>query len=145
MIMTMKNINQDKALRKIYPVTGNKALAINLNPERHTPTALTDLQAEIVLASCNPQAFGARPTSRALTTPKIASGSSNKTLNEQTGRTSAAKPTPHNRRKPNFELTPTISVANAIGDHAVERHPKEVQTTPVAHGIIFMKVTLSIA
>uniref|UniRef100_A0A915KPK5 Uncharacterized protein n=1 Tax=Romanomermis culicivorax TaxID=13658 RepID=A0A915KPK5_ROMCU len=145
MIMTMKNINQDKALRKIYPVTGNKALTINLNPQRHTPTASTDLQAEIILASCNPQAFGAMPTSGALTTPKIASGSSNKTLNEQTGRTSATKPTPHNCRKPNFELTPTISMANAIGDHAARCCPKEVQTTPAAHGIIFMKVTLSIA
>uniref|UniRef100_A0A915HGA8 Uncharacterized protein n=1 Tax=Romanomermis culicivorax TaxID=13658 RepID=A0A915HGA8_ROMCU len=60
-------------------------------------------------------------------------------LNEQIGRISASQLTPHYRHKPNFELTPTISMVNAIGDHAVEHHPKEVQTTPVAHGIIFME------
>uniref|UniRef100_A0A915HHI1 Uncharacterized protein n=1 Tax=Romanomermis culicivorax TaxID=13658 RepID=A0A915HHI1_ROMCU len=135
MIATTKKVNPNNAPRKIYPVMGNKALAINLNPERHTPTASTNLQAEIVPTSRNPQASGGRPKSCALTTPKIVSGSSDKMLNEQTGRISAIQPMLHNRCKPNFELTPTISVANAIGEHAAEHCLKEVQTTPQAHGI----------
>uniref|UniRef100_A0A915I3E0 Reverse transcriptase/retrotransposon-derived protein RNase H-like domain-containing protein n=1 Tax=Romanomermis culicivorax TaxID=13658 RepID=A0A915I3E0_ROMCU len=125
MITNTKNINPDNAPRKIYPVTGNKALAINLNPERYMPTASTDLQAEIVLASRNLQAFGATSTSHPPTTPKIASGSSDKTLIEQLDRISAVQPMPHNFHKPNFELTPMISVANAIGDHTGEDRPKE--------------------
>uniref|UniRef100_A0A915J797 Uncharacterized protein n=1 Tax=Romanomermis culicivorax TaxID=13658 RepID=A0A915J797_ROMCU len=145
MITNTENINPDKAPRKIYPVTSNKALAINLNPERHMPTASTDLQAEIVLASCNLQAFGVTSTSHPPTTPKIASGLSDKTLIEQLDRILAVQPRPHNFHKPNFQLTPMISVANAIGDHAAEDRPKEVQTTPAVHGIIFMKVILSMA
>uniref|UniRef100_A0A915KR82 Uncharacterized protein n=1 Tax=Romanomermis culicivorax TaxID=13658 RepID=A0A915KR82_ROMCU len=89
MIMTTKNVNPNNALRKIYPLTGNKALITNLNLERHTSTASTDLQAEITLASHKTQAFGATPTSPAPTIPKIAFGSSDKTLNKQIGRISA--------------------------------------------------------
>uniref|UniRef100_A0A915HUI5 Uncharacterized protein n=1 Tax=Romanomermis culicivorax TaxID=13658 RepID=A0A915HUI5_ROMCU len=82
MIATTKNENPANALRKIYPVIGNKALATNLKPERHMPIISTDPQAETALASHIPQVFGARPTNPAPTTPKIASGSSGKTLNK---------------------------------------------------------------
>uniref|UniRef100_A0A915JHG8 Peptidase A2 domain-containing protein n=1 Tax=Romanomermis culicivorax TaxID=13658 RepID=A0A915JHG8_ROMCU len=44
--------------------------------------------------------------------------------------------------KPTFEPTQMIFVANAIGDPAAEHCPKEAQTTPVAHEIIFMKFAL---
>uniref|UniRef100_A0A915HRW5 Uncharacterized protein n=1 Tax=Romanomermis culicivorax TaxID=13658 RepID=A0A915HRW5_ROMCU len=139
MIATTKNVNPDNAPPKIYPVTGNKVLATNLNLKKCTSTVSTDLQAEIVLAYHNPQAFGATPTSRAPTILKIAFGSSDKMLNEQIGRISAIQPTPHKCRKPNFGLTPMISMANVIVDHTAEHGPKEIQITPVAHKIIFMK------
>uniref|UniRef100_A0A915J5V1 WW domain-containing protein n=1 Tax=Romanomermis culicivorax TaxID=13658 RepID=A0A915J5V1_ROMCU len=48
-----------------------------------------------------------------------------KMLNEQISRISAIQPMPLNGRKQNFGLTPTISVANKIGDHVVEQRPKE--------------------
>uniref|UniRef100_A0A915HKR4 Uncharacterized protein n=1 Tax=Romanomermis culicivorax TaxID=13658 RepID=A0A915HKR4_ROMCU len=85
MIRTRKNVNPNNAPRKIYPVTDNKTLATNLNLERRMSTISTDLQAENVLASHNPQAFGATPTSHAPTIPKIAFGSRDKMLNEQIG------------------------------------------------------------
>uniref|UniRef100_A0A915HFZ0 Uncharacterized protein n=1 Tax=Romanomermis culicivorax TaxID=13658 RepID=A0A915HFZ0_ROMCU len=55
MIATTKNINPANARRKLYPVIGNKALTINLNPERHMPIASTAPPAKTALASCNPQ------------------------------------------------------------------------------------------
>uniref|UniRef100_A0A915I5J4 Uncharacterized protein n=1 Tax=Romanomermis culicivorax TaxID=13658 RepID=A0A915I5J4_ROMCU len=55
MIATTKNVNPDNAPRKIYPVIGNKALTINLNPTKHTPTATTNLQAATTPALRNPQ------------------------------------------------------------------------------------------
>uniref|UniRef100_A0A915I464 Uncharacterized protein n=1 Tax=Romanomermis culicivorax TaxID=13658 RepID=A0A915I464_ROMCU len=54
-IATTKNVNPAKAQKKIYPVIGNKALAINLNPERHMPIVLTNPQPKTAHASCNPQ------------------------------------------------------------------------------------------
>uniref|UniRef100_A0A915JSF8 Uncharacterized protein n=1 Tax=Romanomermis culicivorax TaxID=13658 RepID=A0A915JSF8_ROMCU len=62
MIVTTKNVNHGNAPKKTSPVTGNKAAATNLNRERRTPTASTDLQAKIVPASRNRQACGAMPT-----------------------------------------------------------------------------------
>uniref|UniRef100_A0A915JS89 Uncharacterized protein n=1 Tax=Romanomermis culicivorax TaxID=13658 RepID=A0A915JS89_ROMCU len=144
MIATLKNVNQGNAPRKIYPVTGNKALAINLNIERCTSTVLTDLQAEIALASCNPQAFSVRPTSPAPTIPNTAFGSSNKMLNKPIGKISTVQPMPRTRCKPTFGSTPMISAANAIGDPPAEHHPREVQITPTAREIIFMKNTYAV-
>uniref|UniRef100_A0A915IBV7 Reverse transcriptase/retrotransposon-derived protein RNase H-like domain-containing protein n=1 Tax=Romanomermis culicivorax TaxID=13658 RepID=A0A915IBV7_ROMCU len=140
MIATTKNENPANAWRKLYPVMGNKALAINLNPERHTPITSTDPPAETALPSCNPQVFHATPTNPAPTTRKIASGSNGRTLNKQLGKSSTVQPMPPTHNKPIFESIPMISVANGTGEPVLEHHPREVQTTPVVREIIFMKL-----
>uniref|UniRef100_A0A915I6R9 Uncharacterized protein n=1 Tax=Romanomermis culicivorax TaxID=13658 RepID=A0A915I6R9_ROMCU len=132
MIATMKNVNPPNARRKLYPVIGNKALAINLNPERHTPIVSTAQPAEIALAPRNPQVFGGTPTNPAPTTRNIASGSSDKMLSKQRGKSSMVQPTLPTQGKPTFGSIPRISVANAIGDPIPEHHPREVQTIPMA-------------
>uniref|UniRef100_A0A915K0Z2 Uncharacterized protein n=1 Tax=Romanomermis culicivorax TaxID=13658 RepID=A0A915K0Z2_ROMCU len=141
MLATTKNVNPTNAQRKLYPIIGNKALAINLNPERHTPIPSTPPPDEITLESRNPQAFGATSTNPAPTTRKIASGSSHKTLNKQHRKSSTVQPTMPTHGKPIFGSIPMISVANRIEDPAAEHRPKEVQTTPSAREMIFMKVT----
>uniref|UniRef100_A0A915JU27 Uncharacterized protein n=1 Tax=Romanomermis culicivorax TaxID=13658 RepID=A0A915JU27_ROMCU len=65
-------------------------------------------------------------------------------LNAPIGNISTVKPTLLYRRKPIFGSIPMISVANVIGDHAVEHRPREVQITPAVQGIIFMKNTYAI-
>uniref|UniRef100_A0A915KJY0 Uncharacterized protein n=1 Tax=Romanomermis culicivorax TaxID=13658 RepID=A0A915KJY0_ROMCU len=126
MTATMKNVNHGNVQRNFHPAPGHKALTTNLNPESFTPTALTGLQAETAPASCDRQAFGAMLISPAPTTPKIVSGSSDKILNPQISKISMVKPNLLHCRKPIFGSTLTISMANAIGDHAVEHHPTEV-------------------
>uniref|UniRef100_A0A915HX82 Uncharacterized protein n=1 Tax=Romanomermis culicivorax TaxID=13658 RepID=A0A915HX82_ROMCU len=123
---------------------GYKALTTNLNLGILIPTALTNPQAPTAPISRNPHAFGAMLTSSAPTMPKIASGSSDKVLNEPIGKISTVQPTPFNRRKLIFESAITISMANVSGDHTAEQRPREVQIIPVAQETIFMKNTYAI-
>uniref|UniRef100_A0A915HGH6 Uncharacterized protein n=1 Tax=Romanomermis culicivorax TaxID=13658 RepID=A0A915HGH6_ROMCU len=136
----MKSVNQGNVPKNFHLIPGHKALVTNLNPERLTPTALTDLQAVTAPALGNPQAFGATLTSPAPTIPKIASGSRDKMLNTPICKIPTVQLTPLSRRKPIFGSILTTSVAKEIGDHATEHCPIEVQITPAAQGIIFMKV-----
>uniref|UniRef100_A0A915JF67 Uncharacterized protein n=1 Tax=Romanomermis culicivorax TaxID=13658 RepID=A0A915JF67_ROMCU len=69
-------------------------------------------------------------------------GSHGKMLNETTANISASKAIPLSLHQPTSRPTLKISVANTIGDHTMERHPKEVRIIPVAQGPIFMEVTL---
>uniref|UniRef100_A0A915JXP3 Uncharacterized protein n=1 Tax=Romanomermis culicivorax TaxID=13658 RepID=A0A915JXP3_ROMCU len=64
-------------------------------------------------------------------------------LNKPIGKISPIQSTPLNHRKLILESIPTISVANVIRDPAMEHCPKEVQTTPVVHEIIFVKQFLA--
>uniref|UniRef100_A0A915I4D1 RNA-directed DNA polymerase n=1 Tax=Romanomermis culicivorax TaxID=13658 RepID=A0A915I4D1_ROMCU len=121
----MNNVNHGNALRKFYPIPGNKALPSNLNTERLRPTVPTDLQAETTPALHNRMAFGATLISPTPTIPKIASGSSHKTLNRPIGKISTIQPMPLNGCKPIFGSILRISMANAIGDHAAEHRHKE--------------------
>uniref|UniRef100_A0A915IJQ4 Uncharacterized protein n=1 Tax=Romanomermis culicivorax TaxID=13658 RepID=A0A915IJQ4_ROMCU len=73
--------------------------------------------------------------------PKITSGSSNKMLNKPIGKISTLQLRPFNRRQWSSESALMISVANAIGDHAAECCPNEVQIIPPAQGTISMKPT----
>uniref|UniRef100_A0A915L9F5 Uncharacterized protein n=1 Tax=Romanomermis culicivorax TaxID=13658 RepID=A0A915L9F5_ROMCU len=65
-------------------------------------------------------------------------------LNKTTAKISAVKPIPLNGCQLISELTLMILMANAIGDQAVERRPKEVRIIPMAQGAIFMKNTYPI-
>uniref|UniRef100_A0A915HX76 Uncharacterized protein n=1 Tax=Romanomermis culicivorax TaxID=13658 RepID=A0A915HX76_ROMCU len=65
-------------------------------------------------------------------------------LNEPISKILTAQLMPPNRHKPIFGSTPTIFVANAIGDSPMEHRPREVQITPAAREIIFMKNTYAI-
>uniref|UniRef100_A0A915I789 Uncharacterized protein n=1 Tax=Romanomermis culicivorax TaxID=13658 RepID=A0A915I789_ROMCU len=63
-------------------------------------------------------------------------------LNEIIAKISAVKLTPLNPHQPIYEPTLRISMANVIGDHAIERRPRDVRIIPAAQGTIFMMVTL---
>uniref|UniRef100_A0A915JKK2 Uncharacterized protein n=1 Tax=Romanomermis culicivorax TaxID=13658 RepID=A0A915JKK2_ROMCU len=57
MTTTAKNKNPTNAMKKIYQITGSKALAFNPKPENNTQIVSTDPQAATALASRNPLAF----------------------------------------------------------------------------------------
>uniref|UniRef100_A0A915JCF5 Uncharacterized protein n=1 Tax=Romanomermis culicivorax TaxID=13658 RepID=A0A915JCF5_ROMCU len=65
-------------------------------------------------------------------------------LNEPIRKISTIQPTLLKCCKLIFRSALTISGANAIGDHAAEHCPKEVQITPATQEIIFMKNTNAI-
>uniref|UniRef100_A0A915J1U3 Uncharacterized protein n=1 Tax=Romanomermis culicivorax TaxID=13658 RepID=A0A915J1U3_ROMCU len=120
----MKNANHGNALKISHLVLASKALATNLNPKILTPTTLTDLQVATGHVPRHRQVSGAMLTSHAPTIWKIASGSSGKMLNETIGKISTTQLMPFNRRQLISESTLMISMANAIGDHATEHHPR---------------------
>uniref|UniRef100_A0A915L2R9 Peptidase A2 domain-containing protein n=1 Tax=Romanomermis culicivorax TaxID=13658 RepID=A0A915L2R9_ROMCU len=74
----------------------------------------------------------------------MAFGSNGKMLNKTTTKISVLKPILLSPCQPTSGSTLMISVANVIGDHAMEGYPKEVLTIPVAQGTIFMKIPIKI-
>uniref|UniRef100_A0A915IZI4 Reverse transcriptase RNase H-like domain-containing protein n=1 Tax=Romanomermis culicivorax TaxID=13658 RepID=A0A915IZI4_ROMCU len=144
MTATTKNENPPNARKKLYQIPSSKALAFIPKLENNTQIISTDPQAETALASRNPLAFGATPTNPVPTTPKIASGSSGKTLNKLLGMSPTVQPTWPIHGKPTSGPIPTIFVDNGIGDPTAEHRPNEGQTTPAASKTILMKNTYTV-